>query len=92
VFGVGTLVVLTLIGLGWAVALLPRGVRSFEALALSPAFGIGFLILGGVVVDAVGIRLKGTGGIFAVLVVILAGFGLAVRRLRAEGPDLFAAR
>src|SRR6266498_4617777 len=38
--GAGTLLMLALVGIGWAVAALPRGLRPFELLALSPAVGI----------------------------------------------------
>ena len=87
--GGGTLVVLTLLGLGWAAALLPRGLRSFELLALSPAVGIGFLILGGVLIDALGVRLDGVGGVAAVAVTAAAGLALAWRRLGAGAAGAF---
>jgi hypothetical protein len=89
---VGTILLLALIGLGWAVALLPAGVRSFELLALGPAFGIGFLLFAGVLVDAVGIRLTGLGGTSAVLLAGGTGWVLGLARLRRRGlPQLFPA-
>jgi hypothetical protein len=90
--GVGALVLLALVGLGWAIALLPGGTRSFEVLALAPAFGIALLILAGVLVDAVGIRLVHWGGILAVMLAIAAGAALAVRRVRRDGVNVFRAR
>ena len=78
----GTLAVLALIGLGWAMALLPAGLRSFEVLALALSFGIAFVILAGVAIDAVGVRLAGVGGSFTLVVAAGAGWALAVARLR----------
>jgi hypothetical protein len=80
--GLGTIVVVTLIGLGWAMALLPSGVRPFEALAVSPAIGLAFLVFGGIIVDAVGIRLTGFGGASTVLLVGLSGLAAALGRRR----------
>jgi len=89
---VGTILLLALIGLGWAVALLPAGVRSFELLALGPAFGIGFLLFSGVLLDAVGIRLTGLGGTSAVLLPGGAGLFFGAARLRRRGlSSLFPA-
>jgi hypothetical protein len=86
-YGAGTLAVLALLGLGWAVALLPVGTRAIEALAIAPAFGIGMLLLAGVVVDSVGVRLAGVGGAAAVLLPMAAGAALAVRRIRRAGSS-----
>jgi hypothetical protein len=80
VLSLGTLIVLALIGLGWAVALLPPGLRSFEVLALALAFGIGFLLFSGILLDAVGIRLAGWGGTGAVLLAGISGWAAAVFR------------
>jgi len=82
----GTLIVLALIGLGWAVALLPSGLRSFEVLALALAFGIGFLLFSGILLDAVGIRLAGWGGTAAVALAGASGWAAATFRvLRGTG-------
>jgi hypothetical protein len=90
-YGTATLLILALAGLGWAVALLPPGTRSFEALALSPAFGIAAIIVAGVVLDAVGLRLGGAGGAVVILVAV-AGGGLAGGlRLRKRGLGMFPA-
>ena len=83
--GVGTIVVLAVIGLGWAIALLPGKLRLYELLAVSPAFGIGFLLLTGVLTDSAGIRLQGVGGSLAIVVSAAAGWLLAVRRWRRPG-------
>jgi len=74
-------VVLGLIGLGWALALLPRRLRSFEVLAMSLSFGLGFLLLVGVVVDAVGVRLSGVGGVVAVALTGISGWAVALARV-----------
>jgi hypothetical protein len=90
-FGTATLVVLALAGLGWAVALLPAGTRSFEAVALSPAFGIAAVIVSGAVLDTAGLRLHGGGGAAAVLLPILAGAFAGAVRLRKRGVGTFPA-
>jgi hypothetical protein len=92
VFGIGTIVVLFLVGAGWALALLPAGMRGFEVLALAPAFGIAGIVLTGVLLDTVlGVRLRGPGGAAAVLVPLVVGALLAVRRLRRQGLGTFPA-
>ncbi len=80
-----TAVVLTAIGLAWGLALLPRRLRPFETLGLAPALGIGFLILGGVAMDALGVRLGGTGGGATVGAVAVTGAIAAWVRLRRAG-------
>jgi hypothetical protein len=84
-FGAGTLVVMTLIGLGWAAALLPPRTRAFEVLALAPAIGLAFLILAGVVLDAVGVRLVGWQGAAVPIITAVGGGVLAVAR-RGDRP------
>jgi hypothetical protein len=92
VYGVGTIVLLFLVGAGWSIALLPTGTRGFEALALAPAFGIAGVLLSGVVLDTVlGVRLRGAGGAAAVVVPLVVGALLAVRRLRRTGLATFPA-
>ena len=86
VFGAGTLVVLGLAGLGWALALLPRSTRPIEAFALSVAFGIGAVIAVGTLLDVAGIGLGGLGGHATVPVAALAGWIVAaVRYVRGRG-------
>ncbi|MGH2555287.1 MAG: hypothetical protein ACRDHO_06180 [Actinomycetota bacterium] len=84
--GAGTLVVLGIIGLGWAVAALPRTLRPFEVLALSPAVGIGALVAGGVLVDTAGFRLGGAGGAVAPILVASSGFLAAWLLRRQRSP------
>lgn len=86
VLGGGTMVVLVLIGLGWAIVLLPRSLRPFEVFALSPAAGIAALLLAGIAVDAVGIRLAGLGGTLAIVLASASGWGAAwYLRAREKG-------
>lgn len=89
---VGTLAVLALIGLGWAVALLPAGLRSFEVLALALSFGLAAVILAGVAMDVLGVRLAGVGGTLTLALAAGAGWLAAVVRLRHRaGAGLFPA-
>jgi len=90
--GAGALAILSLLGLGWAVVLAPPGVRSFEALALSPAVGIGVMIWTGMVSDLVGLRLGSPGNLLAIGLAAIAGLALATRRLRAHPLDALPAR
>ena len=88
--GAGPLALLVLIGIGWALALLPRGLRPFEVLALSVPFGIASLLLAGTITDAAGIRLVGAGGALVGPVTAAIGGILGVRRLRKQGLGWFA--
>jgi hypothetical protein len=89
-FGIGVLVALSLIGIGWAVALLPRGVRPFELLALSSGFGVAFLVAGGIVADAAGLRLGNGAAVMVPVGVALVGWALAARRV-SEDPQAWLA-
>jgi hypothetical protein len=92
VYAAGTILLLFLAGIGWALALLPSGTRGFEAAALAPAFGIAGILLTGVLLDTVlGVRLRGAGGAAAVLVPLVVGALLAARRLRTAGWETFPA-
>jgi len=85
VFGAGTLVVLGLVGLGWAQVLLPADARVLEVLALSLGFGIGAIIAIGTILDVAGLRLGGVGGPLAIPLAAAAGWVLAaVKSLRAR--------
>ncbi|HXY73578.1 MAG TPA: hypothetical protein VEM41_13655 [Actinomycetota bacterium] len=84
VFGAGTLVILGLVGLGWALALLPRSTRPVETFALSVAFGIAALIAVGTALDLAGLRLGGEGGHLAVPIAAVAGWALAAFHLTRE--------
>jgi hypothetical protein len=87
--GAATLGMLTLAGLGWGLALFPRGLRSYEALALAPAVGIAVIVLASLLVDSAGIRLTGFGGALVPVIAAAAGFGVALPRLRGYGTELF---
>lgn len=83
--GIGSFIVLLLLGSGWAVALAPRDARSFEALALAPAFGVAAVAVGALITDPLGLRLQGAGGIALLAVMAALGAAAAVRRLRRGG-------
>jgi hypothetical protein len=74
---VAVLGVLVLVGLGWALALLPRAAPVFALVGLSPSFGIAFLVVAGIVVDAVGLPLSSWGALLTVLLAAAPGWGLA---------------
>jgi hypothetical protein len=84
----GTFLVLSLVGVSWAWAGLPRSVRPFEVLALCPAIGIGTLVVGGNLVDAAGFRLKGVVGAMTPLLVAAVGLLAAwvIRRRPKRDP------
>jgi hypothetical protein len=74
---VGTLGLVWIVGFGWARAFAGRGVT---ATAVAPASGIAVIVIGGLLVDRLGIRL--TGAIPAILSVALgaSGYAFAARR------------
>lgn len=76
-----TLGVLALVGIGWALALLPfRG----PALAgAAPTFGIAALVLGGLVADRLGFSLTGWSGIAVAMGATGAGWLVLLRKRRA---------
>lgn len=88
---VATLVVLVLIGAGWALALLPAGLRPFEALALSTSFGFAFLILGGTILGQGPTGLSGPGGALVGPAVAVLGWIAAALRWRRSGAALLSA-
>jgi hypothetical protein len=75
--GVVGLAILTLVGLGWMVALLGRWLGTAEVLALAPAMGVAVLVLGGILIDQTGIRLAGLGAAMTPVIVALAGWAVA---------------
>jgi hypothetical protein len=81
-----TLAVLAFIGLGWAVALLRRWLGRLELLAVAPAVGVAALVLGGLMIDRLGVRLTGIPGALTPVVVAGAGW-LLVRLLRRRTPE-----
>jgi hypothetical protein len=85
----GVAVVLVGVGLGWVLVLMPRGLRPFEALALSGALGIGFIVAVGTAMDFLGFRLGGPAGVAVIPAAAALGWTAAwVRRRRSEPPHL----
>lgn len=68
---VGILVVWFVVGLGWAIALVP--LEGLVRVGVAPALGIAMLALAGLIADRVGIRLSGVTGLTTVLVTAAAG-------------------
>jgi hypothetical protein len=94
VLGAFAFVVLVGTGLGWAVALMGRWLRSVELVAVAPAVGVAALVLGGIVVDRVGIRLVGAGGAVTILLVAATGWAtawLVIRGGRSPSGSSFPA-
>ncbi len=80
------LLVLLVAGSGWAVALLPR--PWWERGALSPAFGLATLVLGGFVADRLGFDLRGGAAVAIAVGVAAAGWAAAAPAvLAARRPD-----
>ncbi|CAN5185586.1 hypothetical protein BH20ACT24_BH20ACT24_09550 [soil metagenome] len=71
---VGSLAVLGVTGLGWALALLGSWLRRVELVAVAPAVGIAMLVLGGILADRAGLRLVGATGAVVPLLVSAAGW------------------
>ena len=85
-YGVSTLVVLTLIGLGWVIALMPWDLRPFEKLALGSGMGIAVLIIAGTLADRLGVALSGLGGGLTGPCAGVAGWLVAWRRVHVRRP------
>ena len=81
----GMALALVSVGLGWVLALLPRGLRPFQALALSGALGIAFIVAVGTVVDFLGFRLGGAAGVAVVPLAAALGWSMAWVRHRRVG-------
>jgi hypothetical protein len=75
--GAGLVAMAAAVGSGWAVAVLPSGVR----LALAPALGIAVLVLAGTMADRAGVRLDGIPAI-----AVAAGAAAVGWCLAATGP------
>ena len=85
VFGVAAMALLAAVGLGWAILLVGRWLRPVHLLAVSPAVGIAAVVVAGIVVDRVGIRLVGFGGILSLLLAAGSPWAvLGLRRVRAR--------
>jgi hypothetical protein len=87
--GVATLVILSLVGMGWAIVLLGTWLDRVEVMSLAPAVGIAVVVLSGIAVDRLGIRLSGLGpGALALAIPLAAGWGAVLwRRKRGPGGD-----
>jgi hypothetical protein len=73
-----SLAVITLAGAGWA-GRLGAGSLSLR-MGLAPAVGLASLVVAGLVVERLGVRMGGPGGVIVVLVVIVVGAAAAVTR------------
>ena len=80
VAGLGLFALLTAVGLGWALV----AVRDSLALVVAPAFGLGGLVLLGVVLSLPGVPLSGAGGALAAAVLGGGGYWLAYRNRRGD--------
>jgi hypothetical protein len=85
----GLLALAVVSGTGWVVALLPRGIRLFEAAALVPAMGLAMLIVGGVLADRAGVHGGSAGSLALMGVASLAGMIAGARRLRSPQGSPF---
>jgi hypothetical protein len=84
--GLGALVTISLVGLGWSLVFFGRWVRPVEVVALAPAVGIAVLILGGVLLDRIGLRLSGATGVMVVLLVAASGWAIVAATRRSTRP------
>ena len=76
---VGVLLLLFVVGLGWAAGLVPAG--WLERVGTAPAFGIAALAVAGLLGDKLGLRLVGGPGVAIVVVAAALGWGTFVLRL-----------
>jgi hypothetical protein len=85
---VGSLAMLWAAGMGWSVVVLRRWLRPLDLCCIAPAVGIAALVLGGVLVDRIGVRLTGLAGAATPVAVAAAGWAMAAvsvrRRLRSS--------
>jgi hypothetical protein len=82
------LLLLELVGVGWATASVPAGM--LERAALAPAFGVAAVVIAGVVADRLGVPLNGVPAAIVVIVIGAAGWGAAAGaalRRPAPGPS-----
>lgn len=71
------LVVISLVGVGWSSFFFGRWARSWEVLSLAPAVGAGLLVLGGILLNRIGIPLHGAGAIAIAVGVGATGMAIA---------------
>ena len=83
------LALLVAIGLGWTLLAFRRRAGPLGVAALSPAVGVAALVVWAVVLDRLGVRLVGAGGVATGAVAALSGWALcAFSELRSRGrPD-----
>jgi hypothetical protein len=70
-FALGALLV---VGWGWTVLLLRRWLGPLEILAAAPAVGVAALVMGGILVDRLGVKLVGVRGAATVVGIATAGW------------------
>src|SRR5439155_23602989 len=84
----GVVVLVWVVGSGWASTLLGRWLRPFELIAVAPAIGLAIIVLVGVALAPLGVR---PGGVGAVVIAGIAALGGAVvpfrRRRRGIGGE-----
>ena len=80
-----SLAILGLAGLGWALALFRRWLDRTEILAVAPAVGLAFLIVGGALIGRLGVRVGGLTG--ALIPVAVAGVGWVLLWLLGRRPS-----
>jgi hypothetical protein len=76
----GMLGVLLVVGWGWAWALFGRRLQLPERLALAPGLGMAVLVLGGSILDGVGLHPGGVRGMTSLAIVAAVGWGIVVAR------------
>ena len=93
--GTGSLAVVGLAGLGWAISVRREGDDWIEVPALAPVFGLAAVILAGVLIDAAGLRLAGIAGGAVAPIAAVAGFvpcaESGISTLRRRRPCLMCA-
>jgi hypothetical protein len=83
-FGAAVLAFLWVCGLGWTGTLFGRRLRPFEFAALAPGVGIAAVVMTGVLMDRVGVRLVGPGGVATGTIALVTGWGGWWMRHRRE--------
>jgi hypothetical protein len=76
---VGAFATFWLVGLGWSLVLLGRWMKPLHIASVAPAVGIAALVIGGVIVDRLGVRLAGLGGAATPAIVAALGWAAAAR-------------
>src|SRR5207245_7949136 len=79
-----SVVILFLVGIGWCRTLFGGLLHSRDRILLAPAVGLGLTVLGGTVLNAIGIPLRGAGA--WVILILIGVAGLASASLVARAP------